>query len=110
MERIDEIAATPGVDVLFIGTAICRFRSACAARQDEPVLEEAIAKVAAAAKRHGKYLGRPARTAEQVTQFREQGFQFFQCMTELGLMTAGAKALLEPLGVRPFAQEKRALY
>jgi hypothetical protein len=32
-----------------------------------------------------------------------------QCTTEFGLMTAGAKALLEPLGIRPFAQETRAL-
>jgi hypothetical protein len=45
-----------------------------------------------------------------VTQYHEQGFQVLQCMTELGLMTAGAKALLEPLGIQPFKQEKRALY
>jgi 2-keto-3-deoxy-L-rhamnonate aldolase RhmA len=110
IERIDEIAATPGIDVLFIGTADLSFSLGLRGRQDEPLLHEAIAKVASAAKRHGKYLGRPARTAEQVSQFHEQGFQFLQCMTELGLMTAGAKSLLEPLGVRPLAQEKRALY
>ena len=110
VERIDEIASTPGVDVLFIGTADLSFSLGLRGRQDEPALNEAIAKVAAAAKGHGKYLGRPERTAEQVRQFHELGFQFLQCMTELGLMTAGAKALLEPLGIRPFSQEKRALY
>lgn len=110
VERIDEIAATPGIDVLFIGTADLSFSLGLRGRQDEPLLDEAIGKIVAAAKRHGKYLGRPARTAGQVTQYHEQGFQVLQCMTELGLMTAGAKSILEPLGIRPFAQEKRALY
>ncbi len=110
VERIDEIAATPGIDILFIGTTDLSFSLGLRGRQDEPLLNEAIGKIVAAAKRHGKYLGRPARTAEQVIQYREQGFQVLQCMTELGLMTAGAKALLEPLGIHPFAQEKRALY
>jgi 2-keto-3-deoxy-L-rhamnonate aldolase RhmA len=110
VERIDEIAATPGIDVLFIGTADLSFSLGLRGRQNEPLLDEAIAKVVSAAKRHGKHLGRPAGTAEQVTRYREQGFQVLQCMTELGLMTAGAKSLLEPLGIVPFAQEKRALY
>ena len=28
----------------------------------------------------------------------EQGFRFFQAKTDLGFMTAGAKAFLDPLG------------
>ena len=36
VERIDEIAATPGVDVLFIGTSDFRFRSGCAATRTIP--------------------------------------------------------------------------
>jgi 2-keto-3-deoxy-L-rhamnonate aldolase RhmA len=111
VESIDEIAATPGLDVLFIGTADLSFSLGLRGRQDEPALDEAIAKVAAAAKRHGKFLGRPARSAEQAARYREQGFQVLQCTTELGLMAAGAKALLEPLGVQPIAAgENRAHY
>jgi 2-keto-3-deoxy-L-rhamnonate aldolase RhmA len=110
VERIDEIAATPGIDVLFIGTADLSFSLGLRGRQDEHLLNEAIDKIAAAARRHGKYLGRPARNADQVAQYREQGFQVLQCMTELGFMTAGVKSLLEPAGIRPLAQEKRALY
>ena len=95
VERIDEIAATPGVDVLFIGTSDLSFSLGLRGRQNEPLLEEAIAKVVAAAKRHGKFLGRPVGTGEQVPRYREQGFQLFQCVTDLGLMRLGAQRLLE---------------
>jgi 2-keto-3-deoxy-L-rhamnonate aldolase RhmA len=93
VDRIDEIAATPGIDVLFIGTSDLSFSLGLRGRQNEPLLEENIAKVVAAGKKHGKFLGRPAWTPELVAKYREQGFQFFQSQTELGLMRLGAKAL-----------------
>ena len=51
-----------------------------------------------AAGRHGKFLGRPAGTPEQVRRYMEQGFRLFQMPTEIGLMELGARQLLEPLG------------
>jgi 2-keto-3-deoxy-L-rhamnonate aldolase RhmA len=93
VENIDEIAATPGIDVLFIGTSDLSFSLGLRGRQNEPLLEENLAKVVAAGKKHGKFLGRPAGSPEQVAQYREQGFQVFQSQTELGLMRLGAKAL-----------------
>jgi 2-keto-3-deoxy-L-rhamnonate aldolase RhmA len=110
VQRIDEIAATPGIDVLFIGTSDLSFSLGLRGRQDEPVLQEEIRKVAAAAKRHGKFLGRPAGTAEQVVRFRGEGFQFFQSVTELGLMRLGAQELLKPLGIEGIPTDRRALY
>jgi 2-keto-3-deoxy-L-rhamnonate aldolase RhmA len=110
VRRIDEIAATPGIDVLFIGTSDLSFSLGLRGRQDEPVLQEEIRKVATAAKRHGKFLGRPAGTAEQVARSREEGFQFFQSVTELGLMRLGALELLKPLGIEGIPPERRALY
>jgi 2-keto-3-deoxy-L-rhamnonate aldolase RhmA len=97
VERIDEIAATPGVDVLFIGTSDLSFSLGLRGRQNEPLLDEAIAKVVAAAKRHGKFLGRPGFATGQIGGWREQGFQLFQCATELGLMRMGAEAVLGEL-------------
>lgn len=110
VENIDAIAATPGVDVLFIGTSDLSFSLGLRGRQNEPLLEEAIEKVVAAGKRHGKYLGRPAGTAKLIESHREKGFQFFQSLTELGLIRAGARQILEPLGIKPLEREKRALY
>lgn len=98
VERIDEIAATPGVDVLFIGTSDLSFSLGLRGRQDHPALEEAIGKVTAAARRHGKFLGRPAFTAERLRDYIDQGFRFFQASSDLRLLAAGARQLLEPFG------------
>lgn len=110
VEAIDEIAATPGLDVLFIGTSDLSFSLGLRGRQDEPALAAAIERVVLAGKKHGKLLGRPARTHEEVRSFREQGFLLFQGATELGLMALGARQILEPLGIHGIPPEKRSLY
>jgi 2-keto-3-deoxy-L-rhamnonate aldolase RhmA len=58
VERIDEIAATPGVDVLFIGTNDLSFSLGLRGNQDDPRLDAAIARIVEAGKRHGKFLAR----------------------------------------------------
>ncbi len=98
VEHIDEIAATPGIDVLFIGTSDLSFSLGLRGRQDEPQLEEAVAKIAAAARKQGKFLGRPARTVEEIRRYQQQGFLFFMTATDLDFMAAGAAQLLGPLG------------
>src|SRR3954463_3794487 len=79
VERIEEIAATPGIDVLFIGTADLSFSLGLRGRQNEPKLQDAISRIVEAGLRHKKFLGRPAATAEQIVEHRKQGFQLFQC-------------------------------
>jgi 2-keto-3-deoxy-L-rhamnonate aldolase RhmA len=110
VDEIDAIAATPGVDVLFIGTSDLSFSLGLRGRQNEPALQNAIARIAEAAKRHGKFLGRPAGTPEDVRRHMEQGFLLFQMPTEIGLMELGAKQLLEPLGISGIPAGQRALY
>ena len=97
VEHIDEIAATPGIDVMFIGTSDLSFSLGLRGNQNDPRLHEAIARVVDAGKRHGKALGRPAGTPEQVEEYVRQGFQLFQAPTEIGFMTAGARKYLGPL-------------
>jgi 2-keto-3-deoxy-L-rhamnonate aldolase RhmA len=94
LERIDEIAATPGIDVLFVGIADLSFSLGLRGETNHPRHREAMARIAEAAKRHGKFLGRPAGTPEQVKQFMSEGYQVFQTPTEIGFMTAAAKAYL----------------
>jgi 2-keto-3-deoxy-L-rhamnonate aldolase RhmA len=97
VECIDDIAATPGLDVLFIGTSDLSFSLGLRGRQNEPKLEAAIERIVAAGQRHNKFLGRPASTSEQVRDYRKQGFQMFQSLTDLGLISLGARHLLESL-------------
>lgn len=98
VEHIDEIAATAGVDVLFIGPSDLSFSLGLRGRQDEPELKHAVERIVDAARKHNKFLGRPAASARQIQEYAEQGFLLFQSPTELGFMEAGAALLLEPLG------------
>ena len=103
VEKIDEIAATPGLDALFIGTSDLSFSLGLRGRQNDPLLSDAIAKIAAAAARHNVPLGRPASTPAQVAEWRKQGFAFFQLTTELGFLRAGARDFLSAAGRAPSA-------
>jgi 2-keto-3-deoxy-L-rhamnonate aldolase RhmA len=98
VQNIDEIAATPGLDALFIGTSDLSFSLGLRGDQKSQKLKDAIARVLEAGKKHGKVVGRPGGTAEQVNEYVEQGFLLFQATTELRLMEAGAKQLLSGIG------------
>lgn len=110
VERIEEIAAVPGIDVIFIGTSDLSFSMGLRGRQDDLRLKEAIARVVAAARRHKIPVGRPAATAAQLAQFLDEGFQFFQAPSELSLLAAGARPLLEALGKTGADLKTRPLY
>jgi 2-keto-3-deoxy-L-rhamnonate aldolase RhmA len=110
LAQVDAIAATPGVDVLFIGTSDLSFSLGLRGRQDEPLLQKAIDTIRDAAQRHQKFLGRPAGSAEEVLRYHREGFQFFQSRSELGLMQLGAEQILQPLGLGRSAAGKSILY
>lgn len=100
VEQIDEIAATPGIDALFIGTSDLSFSMGLRGAQGSAELEGAIAKVLAAGKRNGKVVGRPGWSVGQVREHIEQGFGLFQAPTDLALMMTGAKEYLKAVGGR----------
>ena len=110
MEQIDEIAATPGLDALFIGTSDLSFSLGLRGQMNHPKHQDAVAKVVDAARRHHKFLGRPAGNPDQVKQFREQGFQFFQAPTELVMLASGARQYLQPLGKWAEDSSPRGIY
>ena len=71
VENVEEIAAVAGVDALFIGPGDLGLRL-----QHNPggmTLEDAYARVAQAAKAHGKAWGSPVGSAEEIVRRREQG-------------------------------------
>jgi 2-keto-3-deoxy-L-rhamnonate aldolase RhmA len=109
VENIDAIAATPGIDVLFIGTSDLAFSLGVRGDQEHPRVREAVTRIAAAAKAHGKVLGAPTSKLVQIERFTEQGFLFFQTGTELGFMAQGAKRLMEFFG-REVRTASKALY
>jgi 2-keto-3-deoxy-L-rhamnonate aldolase RhmA len=110
VEKIDEIAAVPGLDVLFIGVNDLSFSYGHRGRQDVAEVRDAVRKIVAAAKRNDIPVGRPAGSAEAIAQYRSEGFSFFQASSDLGFMAAGANQLLAPLGKADTAVKKRPLY
>jgi 2-keto-3-deoxy-L-rhamnonate aldolase RhmA len=109
LPHLDAIAATPGVDVIFIGTGDMSFSLGLRGQQEHPQVQQAAADVLAAARRHGKAAGRPAGSPEKVRRYIDQGFLFFQAPSDLALFEAGAQSFLGPLGIEP-VQRQRTLY
>ncbi len=97
IENIDAIAATPGIDVLFVGVSDLSFSYGLRGYQDHPSMQKALEKVVRAAHREGKAAGRPLPSPSQYQRFVDEGFTFFQAQTEINLMVAGAEAYLKPL-------------
>ena len=109
LEQVEEIAATPGLDVVFIGTSDLSFSMGHRGSQEPAEVREAIERVRKAAERHGKACGLPVRSAEQAQAAIAAGFRFFQVNSELNFFEMGAKQLLEPLG-RAAGATPRSLY
>jgi 2-keto-3-deoxy-L-rhamnonate aldolase RhmA len=110
VEHIDEIAATPGVDVIFVGTSDLSFSMGYRGQQDHPRVQNALMKVVAAGKANDKILGLPVKDSDQIKKYVDQGFLWFQTATELGLMARGAHQLLNPLGRAAEPLQKGLLY
>jgi 2-keto-3-deoxy-L-rhamnonate aldolase RhmA len=110
VDDIEAIAATPGIDILFIGTSDLSFSLGLRGNQEHPRLQEAIDKVLAAGAKHGKVVGRPAANPDQAKQYLAQGFRFFQAPTDLGFMAAGAQQYLEPLGKSAAKAKAKTIY
>lgn len=109
VDHVDQIAATEGIDVIYIGPSDLSWQVAGGDAND-PRFKAAVAKIIAAAKRHKKFLGRPAGSPEEMQEYIQQGFLFFQSPSELGLMNRAARELLDPLGKQGIDPKTESLY
>jgi 2-keto-3-deoxy-L-rhamnonate aldolase RhmA len=110
LANLEEIAATPGIDVLFVGPSDLSFSLGLRGDMKHPRVEAAMARVLAAARQHGKHAGRVATSPEDVQRAVGQGFLFLQAGTELNFMAAGAQQFLEPLGKWCSLANRRPVY
>jgi 2-keto-3-deoxy-L-rhamnonate aldolase RhmA len=84
--KVDEVAAVPGIDGLFVGTADLGLRLAAAPRPGIKDLESAIEQVAAAAKRHGKAWGAATGSIDSLRRYRQMGAQILPWGGDFGLI------------------------
>ncbi|MBW7894002.1 MAG: 4-hydroxy-2-oxovalerate aldolase [Opitutaceae bacterium] len=96
--NVEAIAATPGVDGLFIGPGDLSLRLGCALDWTNPKLLAAEDAVAAAAAKHGIAWGRPAGTAAQIQHIFNKGGRLIAHGSDFGAVMTGLAA-----GGRTFA-------
>jgi 4-hydroxy-2-oxoheptanedioate aldolase len=97
--NLDKIAATPGLDGLFVGPNDLSISLGFGLGKDLkiPKLEAAIKSIAAAAKKHKLVPGAFGGSPEACAFFAGHGYRFIAAATDVGLMAAGAKAMQDDL-------------
>ena len=86
VENVDEIAAVPGIDILFIGPADLGLRLSVTPEAERITLDQAIDKVSTAARQHDKAWGITSGSPELVTRYRQMGAQMVPWGSDFFLM------------------------
>ncbi len=89
----EAIAAVPGVDVLFVGPADLSFSMGIPGQIHDPRFIDALDKVSAAAKQHGKAAGYLLRSVDELDRHISLGYTFLGISTDSGVLATGMRAL-----------------
>lgn len=100
VDQIEEIAAVPGIDVLFIGFGDLSFSYGVPGDWTASVIQKAADRVLQAAHRNKVAVGAPAGNPAQIVDLMSRGFQFIQGPTDLGLLQSAAADLFAGLAAR----------
>ena len=97
LAALDEILSVPGIDGVFVGPSDLSIALSTGGVVDPrgPAVEEAVAKIAAAAKAHGKFAGLFCFDGAQAKAARARGIAFTSISTDALLLRAAARAELE---------------
>lgn len=90
LERVDEIAAVDGVDMLFIGTNDLTTEMGIVGKLDDPRVRDAYTRTIAACRKHGKHvgIGGLASRPDLIAEYVKLGARFISTGTDLGFLTA----------------------
>jgi 4-hydroxy-2-oxoheptanedioate aldolase len=99
LNNVDAIAATPGIDALFVGPYDLSTALSGGKAQDvqAPEVERAIDQICAAAKKAKKIPGIYCRDAARALAMAKRGFKFITIGNDLGIVRDGAAAMLKAL-------------
>lgn len=97
LEQVEEIAATPGLDAIYIGPADLALALGLppAYEHDEAAHIEAVDTIRQACEHHGVIAGVHCVGGEMAARRQAQGFRMTTLVNDLGLVRAGAAAELE---------------
>jgi len=103
VERADEIAAVPGIDVLFFGVSDFTALSGFPGRFDHPAVEDAVRRVASAAAKAGIHWGMPCFSPDHGRRLLAMGARFLAHSADLVILKRGYEQIqadFAPLGCR----------
>jgi 4-hydroxy-2-oxoheptanedioate aldolase len=95
VKRIDEIMATPGIDIAVIGPGDLATSIGKQGRADDPEVMALMAQAEAGIRKAGVPIGGVARTAEQANQMIERGYVALALGFDWSLFTRGIAASFE---------------
>jgi len=97
LENVEAIAATPGVDVLFVGPNDLSAGLGCFRQFDHPAFVQAVARVLRAARAAGRAAGYMTSGAPEALERIDQGFRFVALGSDARLLAGAATAAYEEL-------------
>jgi 4-hydroxy-2-oxoheptanedioate aldolase len=89
VDRIDEIAAVEGFDLLFIGPADLSLSYGVPMQSNHELVQEAIRRVAKAAARAGKWWGMPVGSPDEAQRMIDLGARLIACGSDHMLLVNG---------------------
>lgn len=101
--RADEIAAVPGIDILFLGVGDFTVLSGIPGQFDHPVVHDAVKRVAAAAAKAGIHWGMPCFSPDHGRRLIDMGARFLAHGADLTILKTGLEKIrsdFAPLGFR----------
>ena len=99
LDNVEAIAATPGIDALFLGPADLSIALSNGADVDPmaDAVEKGLDRILAAASKAGKITGAYCHTAERAATLARRGVRFLAVGSDMGFLRAGAAAALKAL-------------
>jgi 2-dehydro-3-deoxyglucarate aldolase/4-hydroxy-2-oxoheptanedioate aldolase len=95
LDNVEAIAAVPGVDVLWLGHFDLSNFLGIPGDFANPAFQDAIRKIAGAAKRHGKAAGYMAASAALGREYLGHGFRMLATGTDQGMLQEATRAMLD---------------
>ena len=98
LDCLDEIAAVEGIDAFFVGPGDLSASLGVYGEADSPVMEDAIRKVAEAAKKYGKWWGIPVGSPAQAQKYLDMGASFLNYSSDIGAIFREFKRVKQEFG------------
>lgn len=97
LDNIGAIAATEGVDVLFVGPNDLSLALGIFGQLQHPLYQEAIRSIANAAAKSGKVAGVLLQEPDEYDMYSEMGYRFLACGADATFVSRGAKQMVQRL-------------